>query len=135
MKSFLYVLSALAVMGLAFWAYHENYKTQDALNEVEDLQRQIGQLRETRSVLRAEWAFLNRPDRLRDLANLNFERLGLMPLRPEQFGLVDQVAYPIDIQAILDSAVNVVGNLQDMPGTQVEILPETLPEIETEAHQ
>ena len=30
MKSMFFVLSALAVMGLAFWAYQENYKTQQA---------------------------------------------------------------------------------------------------------
>ena len=44
--------------------------------------------------LRAGWAFQSRPDRLRDLADLNFDRLGLLPLHPGQFGQVDQVTYP-----------------------------------------
>jgi hypothetical protein len=94
MKAFLSVLAALAVMGLAFWAYRENYATQAALDEVERLEQEIAGAREALSVLRAEWAYLNRPDRLRDLAELNFDRLGLLPLRPEQFGSVDQVAFP-----------------------------------------
>jgi len=94
MRSILYVLTAVFVMFLAYWAYHENYKTQAALDEVEALQRDIGQMREELAMLRSEWAYLNRPDRLRALAEINYERLKLMPLRPEQFGRVDQIAYP-----------------------------------------
>lgn len=94
MKPFLYVSTALAVMGLALWAYQENYRTQDALDEVEALNRQIGDLREAMGVLRAEWAYLNRPDRLRELALINFDRLGLVPLSPDQFARVDQIAFP-----------------------------------------
>lgn len=94
MRSLFYVLTALAVMGLAVWAYRENYRTQQAIAEVETLNREIGLLRERLAVQNAEWAYLNRPDRLLALAEINFDRLGLMPLAPEQFGNVDQVAYP-----------------------------------------
>ncbi len=94
MRSFLYVFSAVFVMVLAYWAYHENYRTQASMGKVEDLQRDIAQMHEELAMLRAEWAYLNRPDRLRSLADMNFDRLGLMPLRPEQFGRVDQVAFP-----------------------------------------
>lgn len=102
MRSLFYVLTAVAVMALAVWAYRENYATQQALDEVETLNREIGRLREELAVLNAEWAYLNRPDRLRALADLSFDRLGLLPLSPEQFGNVEQVAYPVpELPAIL----------------------------------
>ncbi|WP_439124225.1 cell division protein FtsL [Marivita sp.] len=94
MRSLLYVLTFLTVIGAAFWAYHENYKTQAALGEAQAVRSDIAAARARLAVLRAEWAYLNRPDRLRDLAEVNFERLGLMPLEPDQFGRVDQISYP-----------------------------------------
>ncbi|MEC3859985.1 cell division protein FtsL [Mesobacterium sp. TK19101] len=94
MRTLLYGVTFLTVIGLAFWAYRENYRTQDVLAEIETLQRDIGARRERLNVLKAEWAYLNRPDRLRDLADLNFDRLGLLPFGAEQFGRIDQVAYP-----------------------------------------
>jgi hypothetical protein len=94
-RGLLFVMSALAVMGLAFWAYQENYKTQTAQRQVRELQAQIGAAHSRLGMLRAEWAYLNRPDRLRELAELNFDRLGLLPLMPDAFGRIDQVAYPL----------------------------------------
>ncbi|MBI6629894.1 cell division protein FtsL [Pontibaca salina] len=96
MRAAFYVLTALAVFALAFWAYRENYATQQALRETRTLQRQIGAAQVRMSVLRAEWAYLNRPNRLMELAEINFDRLGLLPLAPEQFGRVDEVSYPPD---------------------------------------
>jgi hypothetical protein len=94
MRAVLYILTALAVIGLAFWAYRENYATQQALSETDTLHTNIREAHSRLAVLKAEWAYQNRPDRLRDLADFNYERLGLMPLHPDQFGQVDQVAYP-----------------------------------------
>ncbi|MCP5037757.1 MAG: cell division protein FtsL [Rhodobacteraceae bacterium] len=109
MRSFLYVFSAVFVMTLAYWAYHENYRTKSAMGEVAALQRDIGQMREELAMLNAEWAYLNRPDRLRALVEINFDRLGLMPLRPEQFGRVDQIAYPgMTTNMEISDAVDVV---------------------------
>jgi hypothetical protein len=92
MRPLFYVLSALAVMGLAFWAYRQNYATQKSIKQVAKLQRQIGQLREDLSMQQAEWAYENRPERLRELALLNFDKLGLLPMTPEQFGNVADIA-------------------------------------------
>lgn len=94
MRNLLYVLTTFAVIGLAFWAYRENYATQSALDDADEIRIEIRTAHARLAVLRAEWAYLNRPERLRDLADLNFDRLGLLPLRPEQFGHIDEVAYP-----------------------------------------
>ena len=94
MRQFFYVTSFIALIGLAFWAYRENYRTQASLKEVRQLQREIGAAHERLTMLRAEWAYLNRPDRLMDLAELNYSRLELLPLMPEAFGTVDEIAFP-----------------------------------------
>lgn len=94
MRSFFCALTALAVIGLAFWAYRENYRTQEAQSHAQVLQSQIGEARQRLRVLNAEWAYLNRPSRLMDLVEINYDKLGLLPLQPYQFGKIDQVAYP-----------------------------------------
>ena len=94
MRGGFYFLMSLAVMGLAVWAYQQNYRTQESLRDVTRLEREIAGLREQLGIYRAEWAYLNRPDRLRELADMNWERLRLMPLTPDHFGFTDEVTYP-----------------------------------------
>ena len=110
MKTVIYAIFALCVMGLGFWAYQQNYQTQAVLKDTDAERREIARLRERLAVLRAEWAYLNRPDRLRDLANLNFDRLELFPLAPEQFGAVDQIEFPAPVDNISE-IVEVRGTL------------------------
>lgn len=95
MRSVIYLFCVLSVMGLAFWAYRENYRTQAAIDEMRQVQREIGQLREDLGVLRAEWAYLNRPARLRELVELNFQRLRLVPVEAGQFIELAQIDYPV----------------------------------------
>jgi len=123
MRSLFYTLEALLVIALAYWAYNENYATQEALRRVDSLQSEIGKTRETLSVLRAEWAYLNRPDRLRELADLNFDSLRLMPLSPESFAEVEQVAYPRLVLEEISEPVDLVA----------EKAPEVLPDTEAPA--
>lgn len=94
MRPTIYIACFLLLIALGSWAYRENYETKTAQREVIALQNEIAQLREALSVQRAEWAYLNRPDRLRDLATLNFDRLGLLPMESRQFGAAADVAYP-----------------------------------------
>jgi hypothetical protein len=121
-KSLLYVLSAMAVIGLAFWAYRENYQTQAALDQAERLQNRIMASRARLSMLRAEWAYLNRPDRLRELAEMNFTNLKLQPIDPSQFGKVTQVRYPVpDLPLVFNEPVDV--STMNRPADQVTDVP------------
>lgn len=94
MKPAFYILSSALVVIFAYWAYHVNYTTQGALREVEQLRRAIAQERATIAMLNAEWAYLNRPDRLRLLAEEYYDELGLMPMTADHFGDPAMVAYP-----------------------------------------
>ena len=58
MRPLLYVLSFLAVLGLGFWAYRENYATQAQLKHVAALQDEIATLRESIALQRAGVAAL-----------------------------------------------------------------------------
>ncbi|SFJ18816.1 cell division protein FtsL [Celeribacter neptunius] len=111
MRGFYMIVASLVVMALGVWAYQENYATQAVLKDVSQIQREIGHQREELAVLKAEWAYLNRPDRLRELAEINFDRLGLLPFQPEQYGRVDQVAFPVedDLLSQLTDVTGVVG--------------------------
>ncbi|MBN2629442.1 MAG: cell division protein FtsL [Rhodobacteraceae bacterium] len=111
MRPVIYVLSFLAVLGLGFWAYRAHYDTREALRDVSALNTEIAGLREALALQRAEWAYLNRPDRLRELASLNFDRLGLLPLEPTQFGDAANLSYPPaeEMFGRIDNSVMVIG--------------------------
>jgi hypothetical protein len=111
MRPFLFIISVLVLMSLSFWAYRENYATQRALKDVSNLNREIAALREALSQQNAEWAYLNRPSRLRDLAALNFDSLGLLPMEPGQFSSVDLVVFPLPPVAVpeLGGLIDTVG--------------------------
>lgn len=96
MKTVLYLSLAVLVVVFASWAYRVNYATQEAMNRVADLRDEIAREKEALGVLDAEWAYLNRPDRLRTLVNANAKDLGLVELTPEQFTDVALIAMPPD---------------------------------------
>jgi len=112
MRIFLLLLCSAVTISAAYWAYNENYRTQAALKRIKKLQTEIGDEREAISVLNAEWAYLNRPERLRDLVDLNFADLMLVPLSSDHFGEADHVAYPkTGVQGVSDS-VEAIGVLE-----------------------
>ncbi len=115
MRPTLYIAAFLSVMALAFWAYRENYATQQALRDRAGLEQQIAALNEALAIQRAEWAYLNRPDRLRELVTLNFDRLGLLPLEPHQLGSAGEVAFPAAAVLDVTRPVDVIGAQDPQP--------------------
>ena len=96
MRTIYYLFSCLLIAGFATWAYQVNYATRAAAARVAALEAGIELESERIDVLAAEWAYLNRPERLLRLAEANFETLGLVPMRPEHFAKTEQVAYPLE---------------------------------------
>lgn len=126
MRPLVYIAAFVAVLGLGFWAYREHYQTRDAFNQAADLQAEIAGLREALALQRAEWAYLNRPDRLRELSVLNFERLGLLPLEPNQFGDIATLSFPRQAPDMsgLVAPVDTVGSLlQDLVAEDPALAP------------
>ncbi|MFT4714895.1 MAG: hypothetical protein ACI8YI_001240 [Paracoccaceae bacterium] len=125
MRSVFYTFAAFAVIGLAYWAYNENYATQNAQRRVDELRHRIGENRVQLNILRAEWAYLNRPDRLRELVDLNYPVLQLMPLAPEHFGNVNQVAFPkldlADLNDPVDLVAEFEGTTAELPVSNAEV--------------
>lgn len=106
MRTVFYMICSAIVITLAYWAYKENYNTQTALREVNELQQKIAIQKEAIAVLNAEWAYLNRPERLRELVDMNFEDLQLIPLMPSHFGDSEMVGYPTEQQLEIVSPVS-----------------------------
>lgn len=94
MNRIAFTLSIVFVVLAAGWAYHVNYETAEALDEVRALEREIARQEERIAVLRVEWARLNAPERLRALVGQHNDRLLLMPIASDHYGLTAQVPYP-----------------------------------------
>lgn len=86
---FLMVLSAAAV-------YDMKYEAEIAAENINKKQAAIAQAREDISLLKAEWALLTRPARMRDLLERHRDILDLTPMTSNHIGtLADIPAKPV----------------------------------------
>ncbi len=118
MKPLLLILGGTICAFLAFWAYQTSGETRVALSNLDEIQNDIIREQETIEILRAEWAILSRPERLRHLASQNASALGLTQIVPSNYAEATQVPYPqshsqdesyidpSDIEAILQDLAN-----------------------------
>lgn len=81
MIKILHVAAIAGLIGSAVWAYSIKYETIRQTEELARLEREISRERDLIAVLRAEWAFLNRPDRVEALADAHLP--DIVPMRRE----------------------------------------------------
>ena len=93
MKNLFLGCLVVMVMALAFWGYNENYTTKNTLDKIAQLNEDIGLANSRLRVLRAEWAYLNRPERLLQLVNTNFSDLKLLQLTSDHFARLEQIPF------------------------------------------
>ena len=74
-----------STFALGLWAYKINYDSRAADQRVKELEKSILSANKQFKILNAEWAHLNRPDRLRKLAEYYFFELRLTPINPDDF--------------------------------------------------
>ena len=104
----------MMVMALAFWAYTENYTTKNTLDNIAQLNEDIGLANSRLRVLRAEWAYLNRPERLLQLVNANFLDLKLLELTSDHFARLEQIPYSAQGLGLISQPIEVI-KLETLP--------------------
>lgn len=111
------ILGVFFCAGAAFWAYQTSGKSRAAQAELARIDADIRDEREQIEILRAEWAILTRPERLRYLVEQNFGNLELTQIRAENYGEPTEVPY-VDLQIKTDDqyidAKNIELILQDL---------------------
>ena len=82
------ILCFCAFAGAGAWLYQVKHQVATYDRELRDIRRQIEQARDRTTILRAEWALLNEPDRLRQVAT---RHLPLEPMQPQQFARLPEM--------------------------------------------
>ena len=83
-------------IGAAFWLYQLKFETRQMQSRVQQLERLIDKADNDIAILRAEWNFLNRPERVERLAK---KHLDLQPSKASQYRRMSEFGGPGDIVA------------------------------------
>ena len=94
----LFSIVIICTFGLGLWAYKINYESRAASQRVKDLEKAILSANKQIKILRAEWAYLNNPERLRKLVEYYFQELRLTPIDPDDFISFSEIQWDKDIE-------------------------------------
>ncbi len=95
------LLWPLLFAGLVFGLYNLKAQVEEQEKELARIQRAIDDEREAIQVLRAEWSYLNQPERLRRLAT---QKLDLQPVAARQLASLDRLAQRLAEAAPIETA-------------------------------
>jgi hypothetical protein len=87
--------------GMVFGVYNLKGQVEEREKELAKVQRAVDDEREAIEVLRAEWSYLNQPERLR---RLGAARLDLVPVSTKQMASMDRLAQRLAAAAPLEAA-------------------------------
>jgi hypothetical protein len=91
MKRTLIVSTALLLGGFVFGSYLLENKVEGMRRHLAALDAEFLQEQRNIQVLKAEWSFLNQPERLQELALRHLDRVELRPIVPAQVGRLDEL--------------------------------------------
>lgn len=123
MLRILHLLVIVALVGAAGWVYKIKFEATLDAERVGKLRNEIRRERDAVAALRAEWAQLDRPDRVQELAQRHlklkavevsqFDPLDRLPERPRQLvppGTADPIGAIIEIFADPDALTGTLGD-------------------------
>ena len=91
MIRWLQILSVLMAAGSAIFVFQIKYRAEAVAEHATQLQRQIDQENETKSLLAAEWSLLIQPERVQQLVTRHADLLKLQPLDPGQITKIENL--------------------------------------------
>jgi hypothetical protein len=91
MIRWLQVLSVIAAAGSAIFVFQVKYRAEAVAEHATQLQRELDQENEAKSLLAAEWSLLIQPARVQELVARHEDLLKLKPLDPVQITKIENL--------------------------------------------
>ncbi len=121
------ILCFLGAAGAGAWLYQVKHQVSTYDRELRDIFRQTEQTRDRASILRAEWALLNEPDRLRQVAT---RHLPLEAMQPQHFARLAEMERRLPAAVAFAGPPNILAPLDPpraAPPTMLATAPTAAP--------
>ena len=106
------VLFLFVLLG-AFWLYQVKHEAKLEEEKIANLQQQIKEEKEALLLLKAEWSYLNRPERVQTLTDRFSGELGLKEVEPFQIGKATDLPERIEGEPVSDQDQQQLNSLLD----------------------